>query len=131
MVLAFWDGYSRVVLRGEEKGSPAVHTGQDSHSQQLVNKTLRDFWRDSKFTVSQRAPVIQNSLCLVERKEIRSLEEFSDGDLVAPEDGSFHCLVPIGRIIRRIILKFFDALPEPGVRVVVVVSDAGAEDIDK
>ena len=75
--------------------------------------------------------MIEDRFSLIERGQVGSLKEFSDRDFIAPDESAFHCLVPIGGIIGRVLFEFSDSLPEPGVGVVMVVSHTRTEDINE
>ena len=62
---------------------------------------------------------------------VGALEESPDGDLITPEQRSFHCGHPVSGIVSRVVLELFHPRTEPLVSIIVIVCDAGAEDIQE
>ena len=73
---------------------------------------------------------LEDGFGFVERGQVGALEEFADGDFVAPEQRLLHGC-PVGGVVGGIVFELFDARAEPLEGVVVVVGDAGAEDVDE
>src|SRR3954471_878141 len=75
--------------------------------------------------------VYQHRLRGMQRGHIRPLEELSNRDFVAPDDRAFDRRLPFAGVVGRVVFELFHSRPEPLVGIVMVVSDAWAEDIDE
>src|SRR5215469_8187831 len=73
----------------------------------------------------------QNRLSIMQDWHVGALEEFSDGDFIAPEQRLLHRSRPITPVVSGFFLQLFHARTVPLVGVVMVVRDAGAEDVQK
>src|SRR6201987_5642587 len=74
---------------------------------------------------------IQHWLRSVKTGHIVTFEELTDWNLVAPKKRLSHCGHPVRGIVPRVVFEFLHARTEPLVRIVVVVGNARAEDIQE
>src|SRR5947207_5854097 len=109
--------------RGEEESM-----GELLH--QLLDERTGNFGRHLKIAMDQLA-IVQDRLGTVQSGNVGALEEFPDGNLFAPEQRLLHGGHPVGGIMRGIVFELLHAGTEPLIGIVVIVSDAGAEDIQK
>src|SRR5438876_10110473 len=109
--------------RGEEESM-----GELLH--QLLDERTGHFGRHLQIAMDQRA-IVQDRLGAMQRGNVGALEEFPDGNLLAPEQRLLHGGHPVGGIMPGIILELFHAWTEPLIGIVVIVSDARAEDIQE
>src|SRR4029077_2547592 len=54
-----------------------------------------------------------------------------DGNFLAPEQRFLHGGGPVSRVVSGVVLEFLHARTEPLVSIVVIIGDAGAEDIEE
>src|SRR5262249_47706658 len=97
---------------------------------QLLNEGAAHVCWYSWVTIHQRA-CLQYWLSAVQSGHISALKEFPNRYLVTPAQRFFHGGYPVGRVMSRIVFQLLHPRSEPLVGVVVVISDAGAEDIEK
>jgi hypothetical protein len=74
---------------------------------------------------------VQHRLGSVKGWDIGALEESADGNFFAPELRFLHCGSPVSCVVSGVVLKFLHARAEPLVSIVVIICDAGAEDIEE
>src|SRR5260370_42227445 len=67
----------------------------------------------------------------MQRGNVRALEEFPDGNFLAPEQRFLHRRRPVRRVVSRVVLKLLHPRTKPLVGVVVVIGDARAEDVQE
>src|SRR6266704_1158236 len=67
----------------------------------------------------------------MQRGNVRALEEFPDGNLLAPEQRFLHRRRPVRRVVSGVVLELFHTRTEPLVSVVMVIGDARAEDVQE
>src|SRR6266699_7243008 len=67
----------------------------------------------------------------MQRGNVRALEEFPDGDFLAPEKRFLHRSRPVRRVVSRVVLEFLHTRTKPLVSVVMVIGDARAEDVQE
>src|SRR5256886_16501578 len=97
---------------------------------QLLDERTGNFGRHLQIAMDQRA-IVQDRLGTVQSRNVGALEEFPDGNLLAPEQRLLHGSHPVGGIMRGIVFELLHAGTEPLVCIVVVVCDAGAEDVQE
>src|SRR5438046_2543334 len=76
-------------------------------------------------------PMVQDRLVSVQGGNVRTLEEFPDRNLLAPEQRLLHGGHPVGGIMSGILFELLHTRTEPLVRIVVIVSHARAEDVQE
>src|SRR5258708_38760623 len=74
---------------------------------------------------------VQDRLRPMQGGDIRALEEFPDGDLLAPKQRFSQRGCPISRVIRGVVLELLHPRTEPLVGVVKIIRDARAEDVQE
>ena len=67
----------------------------------------------------------------MEGGNVGALEEFSDGDFVTPQQRFLHRAGPVSRVVNGVLLELLHARTEPLVGIVVIISDARAEDVQE
>src|SRR5213078_124113 len=102
--------------RGEEESM-----GELLH--QLLDERTRHIRRHLQIAMDQRAAV-QDRLSAMQRGNVGALEEFPDGNLLAPKQRLLHGGHPVGGIMCGIVLELLHARTEPLIGIVVIVSDA-------
>src|SRR5580658_1292110 len=75
--------------------------------------------------------IVQDRLSAVQSGNIGALEEFPNGDFIAPEQGFLHRGRPVRRVKTGVVLELLQPWTEPLVGIVVIVGDAGAEDVQE
>ena len=67
----------------------------------------------------------------MQRGQVGALEEFADGDFLAPQSDFSIAREPVGGVVLGIVFELLHARTEPLEGVVLVVGDAGAEDVEE
>src|SRR3989449_148445 len=98
--------------------------------QQLLNERVGHVGSYPRVTIHQRA-IVQDRLGTVQGENVGALEEYSDGDLITPEQRLFHSSQPVGGIVSRVILELLHARTEPLISIIVIIGDTRAEDIQE
>src|SRR5204862_7338926 len=73
----------------------------------------------------------QHWLRAVEGGNVGTLEESPIRDLIAPTQRLLHRRRPDSRVVTSVIFKLLHARTEPLVGIVVIIRDAGAEDVQE
>src|SRR5712692_6909506 len=97
---------------------------------QFFNERAGHIGRHPRVALDKRS-FIQYRLGPVQRRNVGALEEFSDGNLIAPEQRFLHRGRPISRVIRGVVLELFHARTEPLISIVVIVGDTRAENVQE
>src|SRR5437879_8954063 len=115
--------------------SALIHSRGEEESmgellRQLLDERTGNFGRHLKIAMDERA-IVQDRLGAMQRGNVGALEEFPDGNLLAPEQRLLHGGHPVGGIMPGIVLELFHAWTEPLIGIVVVVGHAWAEDVQE
>src|SRR6266849_5121090 len=97
---------------------------------QFFNERAGHIGRHPRVALDKRS-FIQYRLGPVQRRNVGALEEFSDGNLIAPKQRFLHRGHPVSRVIRGVVLQLLHTRAKPLISVVVIVGDARAEDIQE
>src|SRR6267378_1122967 len=97
---------------------------------QLFYKRPGSVGRHPELAMDQRA-FVQHRLGAVQGGDVGALEKFADGDFLVPEQRFLHRGGPVTRVVSGVVLEFLHARTEPLIRIVVIVGDAGTEDIEE
>src|SRR5262245_4194819 len=96
--------------------------------EQFLNQRLGLILRYPKLTVGQRAAFREDGFQILEGGKISAFPEKADWDFFAPLIPLVESSVEIRGIV-LLVFEGFDARREPLIGVVLIVCDAGAEDI--
>src|SRR5579875_3585777 len=112
-------------------GRPCLCYGdglRDLH--QLFDESLGDFPGRAHFLMHKRS-LVENGFDSVQGGDVITLEELADRYLVAPLEGLFQGHHTVGSVVPGIVFELLATRTETLEGVVMVVGDAGAEDVDE
>src|ERR1043166_7458366 len=96
---------------------------------QFGDELLRLFWRNTEIAESQRTFAgMQHWFQIFQRRQVGPAPEQSDRNFFAPLVTTLNRLLEVGRIVALFLKNFYPRI-KPLVSVVLVVSDAGTENV--
>src|SRR5690349_14487393 len=118
-------------LTGYLRSLSAWMTCVERGLQQFLDQRLSLFFADAELAARKRAiAIVQDGFEFVQRREVGAFPQKANRDFVAPLVAFIERSVKVRRVV-ALIFQNFDARIEPLISIVLVVSDAGAEDIDE